>query len=80
VTTVVVLHDVNLAARYCDWLVLLDRGEVVSAGSPEDVLTPEVLEPVYGVAVRRLSEPSCVQLIFSLPVRVDHDRRGEALR
>ncbi|MGB6162324.1 MAG: ABC transporter ATP-binding protein [Pseudonocardiaceae bacterium] len=67
VTTVVVLHDLNLAARYCDQLVLLDRGEVVRAGRPEDVLTPEILEPVYGVTVRRLSEPSCVQLIFSLP-------------
>ncbi len=61
------LHDLNLAARYCDQLVLLDRGEVVRAGHPEDVLTPEVLEPVYGVTVRRLAEPSCVQLIFSLP-------------
>jgi iron complex transport system ATP-binding protein len=67
VTTVVVLHDLNLAARYCHRLVLLDRGQVVSAGRPEEVLTPEVLEPVYGVAVRRLAEPSCVQLIFSLP-------------
>lgn len=68
VTTVVVLHDLNLAARYCDRLVLLDRGEVVAAGHPDDVLTPGVLEPVYGVAVRRLAEPDCVQLIFSLPV------------
>ncbi|MBV8539954.1 MAG: ABC transporter ATP-binding protein [Pseudonocardiales bacterium] len=67
VTTVVVLHDLNLAARYCDRLVLLDRGEVVAAGHPHDVLTPSVLEPVYGVAVRTLSEPDCVQLIFRLP-------------
>jgi iron complex transport system ATP-binding protein len=67
VTTVVVLHDLNLAARYCDRLVLLDRGEVVAAGQPHHVLTPSVLEPIYGVAVRTLSEPDCVQLIFSLP-------------
>lgn len=70
VTTVVVLHDLNLATRYCDRLVLLDHGKVVSAGRPEEVLTPEVLEPVYGVAVRRLSESSCVQLIFSLDSRI----------
>ncbi|PZS40154.1 MAG: histidinol phosphatase [Pseudonocardiales bacterium] len=81
VTTVVVLHDLNLAARYCDRLVLLDRGKVVSAGRPPDVLTPEVLEPVYGVAVRTLSEPACVQLIFQLPERgTAHDRCGEAGR
>ncbi|MGH3765599.1 MAG: ABC transporter ATP-binding protein [Pseudonocardiaceae bacterium] len=81
VTTVVVLHDLNLAARYCDRLVLLDRGTVVSTGCPPDVLTPEVLEPVYGVAVRTLSEPTCVQLIFQLPYRGSADGvRGGAGR
>lgn len=65
VTTVVVLHDLNLAARYCDHLVLLDNGTVASSGPTDTVLVPEVLEPVYGVTVRRLTEPDCVQLIFS---------------
>ncbi|MGH3611769.1 MAG: ABC transporter ATP-binding protein [Pseudonocardia sp.] len=46
VTTVVVLHDLNLASRYCDELVLLDGGRVVCAGTPDAVLTAEVLEPV----------------------------------
>ncbi|MGH3916194.1 MAG: ABC transporter ATP-binding protein, partial [Pseudonocardiaceae bacterium] len=64
VTTIVVLHDLNLAARYCEQLVLLDNGKVVCAGRTEDVLTPAVLEPVYEVAVRRLSELGSVQLIF----------------
>ncbi|MGH3717418.1 MAG: ABC transporter ATP-binding protein [Pseudonocardiaceae bacterium] len=72
VTTVVVLHDLNLAARYCDRLVLLDRGEVVATGQPRDVLTPSVLEPVYGVAVHTLDEPDCVQLIVRLPVMKGH--------
>lgn len=64
ITTVVVLHDLNLAARYCDRLVLLDSGRVVSSGTPDAVLRPEVLESVYGVAVRRFEEPDCVQLVF----------------
>ncbi len=64
VTTIVVLHDLNLAARYCKQLVLLDGGKVACAGRTEDVLTPAVLEPVYEVAVRRLSELGSVQLIF----------------
>ncbi|GAA0934269.1 ABC transporter ATP-binding protein [Pseudonocardia zijingensis] len=63
-TTVVVLHDLNLAARYCDRLVLLHRGKVVAAGDPGEVLTPEVLEPVYDVAVRRFVELGAVQLVF----------------
>lgn len=48
---VVSLHDLNLAAAACDRLVLLDRGEVVCAGLPADVLVQEILERVYGVAV-----------------------------
>ncbi|MGH3612443.1 MAG: ABC transporter ATP-binding protein [Pseudonocardia sp.] len=65
VSTLVVLHDLNLAARYCDRLVLLDRGRVVCAGAPEDVLTPEVLQPVYRVGVQVLPVPGCVQLVFA---------------
>lgn len=64
VTTVVVLHDLNLAARYCDSLVLLDRGRVAKAGPTAEVLTPSVLEPVYRVSVRVLDDDDCVQLVF----------------
>jgi ABC-type cobalamin/Fe3+-siderophores transport system ATPase subunit len=60
----VVLHDLNLAARYCDRLILLNHGEVAAAGPTDEVLTPQVLEPVYGIGVRRLDEPDCTQLIF----------------
>ncbi|MFC5286353.1 ABC transporter ATP-binding protein [Actinokineospora guangxiensis] len=64
VTTVVVLHDLNLAARYCDHLVLLDAGRVAAAGPTAAVLTPGVLEPVYRVRVRTVDDGDCVQLIF----------------
>jgi iron complex transport system ATP-binding protein len=71
VTTVVVLHDLNLAARYCDRLILLDRGDVARIGTPSQVLTPDVLEPVYEVAVQRLSFDNTVQLIFGPMNRAD---------
>ncbi|MFV2019275.1 ABC transporter ATP-binding protein [Micromonospora sp. LOL_023] len=58
VTCVVALHDLNLAARYCDHVVILDYGQVVAAGSPETVLTPELIESVYGVEVLVDREPS----------------------
>ncbi|WP_306368935.1 ABC transporter ATP-binding protein [Nocardiopsis sp. CC223A] len=64
ITTVVVLHDLNLAARYCDRLVLLDQGRVVEAGPTNEVLTPEVLEPVYRISVRVLEDGDHVQLVF----------------
>jgi iron complex transport system ATP-binding protein len=48
-TTVMALHDLNLAARYCDEVVMLAAGRVHRAGTPVDVLVPEVIGEVYGV-------------------------------
>ena len=44
----VVLHDLGTAARYCDRLALLARGEVVAVGTPGEVCTSEILSRVYG--------------------------------
>jgi iron complex transport system ATP-binding protein len=49
VTTIVSLHDLALAARYADNLVVLKDGVVYSSGKPESVLTPEMMKDVYGV-------------------------------
>ncbi|MGC4759021.1 ABC transporter ATP-binding protein [Micromonospora trifolii] len=48
-TVVVTLHDLNLAAQYCDRLVLLHGGRVVAAGTPVEVLTTSRIEQVYQV-------------------------------
>ncbi|MCI0755867.1 ABC transporter ATP-binding protein [Teichococcus vastitatis] len=50
VTTVVALHDLNLAAMFCDNLVLLQNGRVRTAGAPADVLTRQRLLEVFGVS------------------------------
>jgi iron complex transport system ATP-binding protein len=49
ITTLAVLHDLDLAVRYCDQLVVLDQGVVASSGSVLDALTSEVLHAVFGV-------------------------------
>lgn len=46
--TVAVLHDLNLAAQYCDRLLLLSQGRVKAIGRPEVVLTAENIATVYG--------------------------------
>jgi iron complex transport system ATP-binding protein len=50
----VVLHDLNLAARYADVVWLMDRGRMTAAGPWGQVLRPEILEPVYSVRLRPL--------------------------
>ncbi|UOE21774.1 ABC transporter ATP-binding protein [Thermobifida halotolerans] len=49
VTSVVALHDLNLAAMFCDRLVVLKHGRAVAAGTPEQVLTEELIADVYNV-------------------------------
>ena len=55
VTTLMSVHDVNLAAEYCDHIVVLQDGRIQAAGPVETVLLPEVLEPVFGVRVERIA-------------------------
>ncbi|MFG1791377.1 ABC transporter ATP-binding protein [Nocardia sp. NPDC049149] len=49
ITTLAVLHELDLAVRCCDRLVVLDHGRVVAAGAVLDVMTPELLRDVFGV-------------------------------
>ena len=53
VTALMSIHDVNLAAEYCDHVVVLHGGRVQAAGPVEKVLVPEVLEPVFEVRLER---------------------------
>ncbi|MEU0492839.1 ABC transporter ATP-binding protein [Nocardiopsis sp. NPDC006139] len=49
VTTVIAMHDLNLAAMYCDRLLVLRGGRAVAGGTPGEVLTPALIGEVYGV-------------------------------
>lgn len=56
-TAVAAIHDLNLAARYCDRLVVLSRGRVLAEGEPSAVLLPEVLAAAFGIRARVYSDP-----------------------
>ncbi|WP_207483891.1 iron ABC transporter ATP-binding protein [Arenibaculum pallidiluteum] len=50
-TIVLVLHDVNFASCYADHIVAMREGAVAFQGSPEQVIRPEVMEAIYGIAM-----------------------------
>jgi iron complex transport system ATP-binding protein len=52
IASIIVMHDLNLAARYSDQVMVLSAGEVFDQGPPEDVLTAKVIERVYRVRAR----------------------------
>jgi iron complex transport system ATP-binding protein len=56
-TIVMVLHDLNLAARYADHLIALHEGRLHSAGRPHEVLVPELVEDVFGMRSSVIQDP-----------------------
>ena len=66
-SSVVAVHDLNLAARYCDKLVLLQEGEIFAAGGRE-VLQPENIEPVYQVKIWSYDKEGRTVIIADRPI------------
>ncbi|MGB5855265.1 MAG: heme ABC transporter ATP-binding protein [Oceanisphaera sp.] len=59
----VIVHDLNLAARYGDQLVLLHNGRIASVGCPEQVLTPANVEQYFGYKAQLLQSPDGHQVL-----------------
>lgn len=73
-TVVMVLHDLNLAARYADVIVVMHQGQIVAKGAPTDVFTSAMLSEVFGLSADVLPDPRT-----GLPIIVPTSWSGEAL-
>ncbi|MGV2853354.1 ABC transporter ATP-binding protein [Glutamicibacter sp. AGC13] len=60
-TVVMVLHDLNLAARYSDHLVAMRDGQIRAQGAPEDMLTAQVVHEVFGLPCQVIADPSTLK-------------------
>ncbi|MCJ2181466.1 ABC transporter ATP-binding protein [Novosphingobium sp. 1949] len=69
---IAVLHDLTLAARYCDRLLLIDNGRLCADGAPLDVLTPARLEAVYGIRAFIVRDPGGPMIV---PLERDRNAR-----
>ncbi|TFD95266.1 ABC transporter ATP-binding protein [Cryobacterium lactosi] len=58
-TVVMVLHDLNLAARYADRLVVMRQGKIIAEGAPAEVLTEAVVLEAFGLTARIVPDPVC---------------------
>ncbi|MFH9061027.1 ABC transporter ATP-binding protein [Streptomyces coeruleorubidus] len=56
-TVVMVLHDLNLAARYSDNLIVMREGSILAQGHPRDVLTAELLHEAFGLRAKVIDDP-----------------------
>lgn len=62
-TLVIVLHELSLAAAYADHLVMMKAGQIVAAGSPDDIFTADRLKHVFGLNANVLRDPACGRLV-----------------
>ena len=58
-TIVMVLHDLNLAARYADHIVVMSQGAIVTSGSPREVITEETVATAFGMDCLVIDDPVC---------------------
>lgn len=66
--TVVVLHDLNLAARYCDRVIVLEDGRIRAEGPPAEALAVDLVGAIYAVAAERtLAADGTTQFLFRGP-------------
>ena len=63
-----IIHDLALAMRYADRIVLMNAGRIVAQGAPAETLTPEQIAAVFGVVVHRVDTPDGPALISSHPI------------
>lgn len=56
-TIVMVLHDLNLAARFSDYIIAIKKGAIIKYGTPEEVMTPEVLRKTFNINADIVIEP-----------------------
>lgn len=66
-TVVAAIHDLNIAAMYCDRLYVLKKGEIAAFGTPREVLTKAVIRSVYEVDAEVFTDPSGVLRIYCSP-------------
>lgn len=68
IISIIAVHDLNLATRYADQVVLLDKGKVYAYGEPKKVLTPEIIRSVYKVDTKVFTDNDGIPMIYPVDV------------
>lgn len=80
ITAIVAMHDLNLAARYAERIVVLKEGEMYSAGDPASVLTEEMLTSVYGIEARVIVDEHGIPQVIPLRSSNGYEYRAQDLK
>ena len=73
---VIAAHDLNAVAKYCDRIVMMKKGHIIACGTPEEVMTPENIETVYGVKADVIKHDGALVMIAKYPIP-EHNKEFE---
>ena len=71
ISTIIAIHDLNLASRYSDKIILLKRGKIVGVGDPISVLTQDNIASVYGVETIVMNQSEAPYIIPVTPIKTN---------
>jgi iron complex transport system ATP-binding protein len=77
-TAIIAIHDLNMAARYSDSIVMMKKGKIVAAGKPDIVLNGDNLSAIYGIEanVRMLDDIPYIIPLARIPVKPARGANG----
>jgi iron complex transport system ATP-binding protein len=65
ITVLTALHDLNLAAAYCDRVAVMNGGHLVAVGDPQEILTPELIARVFGIRAYPVLHPATGRMLLA---------------
>ena len=64
IEVIAAIHDLNIAAMYCDKIYVLKDGKIVQYGTPKEILTPQLIKNVYEVDTKLIVDKDIVHISY----------------
>ena len=73
-TAIIAIHDLNMAARYSDRVLMMKKGKILASGTPDEVFNSENLEAIYGIKanIKHIDDAPFVVPLSRIPVKAIH--------
>ena len=64
ITVIAAIHDLKIAAMYCDYIYVMKHGEIVTKGTPKEVLTSKIIEEIYEVQADVMEQNGVLHILY----------------
>ena len=64
ITVIAAIHDLNIAAMYCDFIYVMKHGAIITKGTPKEVLTSKIIEEIYEVQADVMEQNGILHILY----------------